>query len=84
MLNKKNYVVVRPPTGGRLALVGYLQNDQGKKVLQPLLLLAPFPQGNQFVVLWEKDDQAIQTFHDQFDLHGRTTNNFGATILQLQ
>ncbi len=83
-LEKNKYVATPPPTGGQLALIGYLQKDQGEKVLQPLLLLAPFSAGNQFIVLWEKDDGAIQTFLDQFGLKGQTLKKLDATILQLQ
>ncbi len=82
-LDKSHYVITRPPAGGRLTLIGYMQPTQGGKVIEPLLLLAPYSADNQFVVLWEKDDDAIQTFWKQFGLNGVVRNELGSTIMQL-
>jgi len=49
-----------------------------------VLLLAPFDSGKQFVVLWKKDDRAIATFRDRFELSKEPTEESDAVILQLK
>ena len=85
-LDKSHYVSIPSSiTGGRLALVGFEREDRDGHVLDPVLLLAPFNSGKQFVVLWKKDDRAIATFRDRFELSKEpTTEESDAVILQLK
>ena len=53
--------------GGQVALVGYaLEMTGAEQSLDPLLLLSPFTDGETFAVIWQADDEALQTFADGF------------------
>ncbi len=57
------------PTGGQMALVGYVQETGvvgSEHSLKPLLLLSSFDVDNLYGVIWAADDQALDRFSQRF------------------